>query len=320
MRCTSHSIYPRPHLRHGCSMNTVATAWPPLAVLAHRLLHHPTEADLHRDPITLDRHWETLFPDSADAGRSQLSLAALIERIGPPSQYGGGVNGPDIRWHTPSHTVILNVRTGGGLQLSARGLPAVEASDTKRFSTGAEDLGPEAGNRGDLPYLWRLRPCGTGEPPPETPLAQGWDELQGALETLLGAWCQHLEALIGEDDAGFTIDHGDGQLIAMVSPRDDIAVFADRRDGTDRDADHLRRMIARGWHGFAPVLCWWDANFDRTAAGAASAARLVVDELRARGVRDPRALRLIRATLGSNGGLLDLPGSGIAVDDRAAVQ
>ncbi|MFG3136547.1 hypothetical protein ACGFZA_10035 [Streptomyces sp. NPDC048211] len=146
------------------------------------------------------------------------------------------------------------------------------------------------------------------------PVARDWTQLQDALGTLLRAWSQYLEALVGEDDAGFNIDHGDGQLAIMVSPRDDVSVFADRRDGTDRDVDHRYAMTARGWHSFTPGLCWWDARFDRTPAGAAAAAQLVVAELRARGVRAPSELRLIRASLGAEGGILDVPGSGIAAD------
>lgn len=288
-------------------MNTVASAEPSLSILAQRLLHQPSEEDFRTAPIPLGCHAHA----SLAGDETRQVLAELFEQLGRPSQCGGGVDGPDVRWRTQSHTVILDARRDGRLQLSARRTPSLEDSESERFLRCATRRPPSEG--GGLPYLWRYQRSGPFQLAPATPVAQDWGQLQSALEALLCAWSQHLEALVGEDDAGFTIDHGDGQLALMVSPRDDVAVFGDRRDGTDRDADHLAAMIARGWHSFIPVLSWWEACFDRTPAGAAAAARLVVDELTARGVRTPSDLRLIRATLGAGGGRLDIPGAGIAV-------
>lgn len=243
-------------------------------------------------------------------GHVREVLRDLSERIGAPSQYGGGAYGLDIRWRTASHTVLLNARHDE-LLLSVHWTTALEDSERERFSACA-DGEPEAGE--GLPYLWRYQRCAPPQPSPVSPVTHTWAQLQDALETLLRSWSQHLEALAGEDDAGFNIDHGDGQLAIMVSPRDEISVFADSRDGTDRNAEHLHAMTTRGWHSFTPGLCWWDACFDRTPAGAAAAAQLVVAELQARGVHSPSDLRLIRASLGAEGGILDVPGSGIAAE------
>ncbi|MER7728594.1 hypothetical protein [Streptomyces sp. NPDC096323] len=249
------------------------------------------------------------MPDSTAGDVMREVLHELVEQLGAPSQYAGGVDGPNVRWHAESHTVVLDAGRDGRLWLCARRTATLEAAESERFRTSAA-RGIQGGGEG-LPYLWRYQRSAS-LPPSPTPVAESWAQLQNALETLLRAWSQHLEALVGDDDAGFTIDHGDGQLVLMVSPRDDVAVFADSRDGTDRNADQLSAMTARGWHDFLPVLSWWDAHFDRTPAGAASAAHLVVSELRARHVRTPSDLRLVRATLGTRGGRLDIPGSGIA--------
>lgn len=293
-------------------MNRVASAEPSLSILAQHLLRQPSEDDFRRAPALVGRHSHLSTPEALAGDETQQVLEELVEQLGQPSQYGGGAGGVDVRWRTESHTVILDVRGDGRSHLSVQRTAALERSEHEAFLRhGNRRLHGEASG---LPYLWRYHQSGTFPLPPTTPVAQGWTPLQSALEALLRSWAQHLEGLAGEDDAGFTIDHGDGEVILMVSPRDEVAVFADSRDGTDRDAEQRNAMNARGWHSFIPVLSWWEAHFDRTSTGAAAAAQLVVNELRARGVRTPSDLRLVRATLGTRSGSLVIPGAGIAVD------
>lgn len=276
-------------------------------ILAQRLLLQPSEEDFRTAHLLLGRQAHA----SSASDEIRQVLIGLFDQLGQPSQYGGGADGPDVRWRAESHTVILDARRDGRLRLSARRTPALDDSEAERFQRCATRR-PQ-GEGGRLPYLWRYQRSGPFRPAPAAPVAQDWMQLQSALEELLRAWSHHLEVLAGDEDAGFTIDHGDGQLTLMVSPREDVALFADRRDGTGRGIDRLAVMTERGWHDFSPVLSSWEAYFDRTAAGAAAAARLVVTELHARGVRTPSDLRLIRASLGADGGRLDIPGAGIAV-------
>lgn len=286
-------------------MNTVASAGASLSILAQRFLHQPSEEDFRTAPVCVR-------PSKVDLTRDETRqvLAELFDQLGLPSQCGGG-DGVDVRWRTGSHTVILDAGRDGRLRLAVRRTPALEGTEAERFLRYAT-RGPHSEDEG-LPYLWRYQRSGPVQPAPATPVAHDWAQLENALEALLLAWSQHLELLVGDDDAGFTIDHGDGELVVMVEPREGISVLADSRDGTNRNASHEARMIARGWHSFIPVLSWWDAYFDRTSAGAAAASRLVISELKARGVPTPRDLRLIRTTLGAEGGQLDIPGVGIAV-------
>lgn len=279
-------------------------------MLAQRLMDQPSEEDFRTAPVRVGRHTRVSVSESLASDETRLVFAELFEQLGRPVQCGGGVDGPDVRWRSESHTVILDARRDGWLRLSVRRTTELEGAESERFRRCATH--GAQGEEGGLPYLWRYQRSGPFRRAPATPVAQDWMQLQSSLEALLRAWSQHLEVLVGDSDAGFTIDHGDGQLAVMVSPRDDVAVFADSRDGTGRDGDHLAVMTARGWHSFIPVLSWWEAYFDRTPVGAAAAARLVVNELRARGVRTPSALRLIRATLGTEGGRLEIPGAGIA--------
>lgn len=239
------------------------------------------------------------------------AIDAVSERLGPPTLYGGSATGPITRWRTPSHTVILDapIATGGTLQLSVRRTAALERSEAEHFER-AEELTAE-----NLPFLWQWQPAPSAPPPPSAPVASDWLTLRASLEALLRAWCEQLEAQLGQADAGFdivlTVDSTPRRLVVLVSPADSLTVLVDDRDGADSDGHHTK-MIHRGWQDFIPVHRWWGAYFERTAAGAAAAAELIVTEVRARGARSPRDLHLADVGAGEGNGLLVLPGLGIA--------
>lgn len=260
-------------------------------------------------PVAAGRH---ISETVTQRGETRRVLHLLIEALGPPSQYGGDAAGPSIRWQADTHTVILDARSDGRLQLSVRRTIELERTESARFLRYAtQGASGDEGSRG-LPYLWRYRPRDSAQPPVATLVARDWAQLQATLTALLGAWSENLEAQVGEQDAGFFIDHGDGQLMVMVCPSDDVSVFADSRNGAGRDPAHVSSMTSRGWWGMC-MPGWWDAHFDRTQSGATAAARLIVAELQCRQVRSPGDLRLTRASLGTWSGTLDLPGSGIPV-------
>ncbi|WP_143169130.1 hypothetical protein [Streptomyces sp. NBRC 110465] len=234
----------------------------------------------------------------------------MSEYLGPPTLYGGNVAGPTVRWQTPSHTVILDSPgiARDGLQLSVRRTSTLRTLEAEHFRH-AHELRVE-----DLPFLWQWQPVPTELPPPSAPVAPDWTTLRASLGALLRAWCEQLEAQLGQDDAGFDIvisaDGKPRRLVVLVSPADSLTVLVDDRDGT-QDGHHAE-MSARGWQDFIPVHCWWGAYFERTPAGAAAATRLIVAELQARGAQDPRDLRLADVGAGEGDGLLTLPGLGIA--------
>lgn len=286
-------------------MNAVLSAESAITDLTKRLTLRPSQCDGY-----------SAYYSASGPLAMQRMIKDLITQLGQPSQYCGGA-GPIVRWHTGSHTVTLDTGEGHRIRLSACQPRTLEEVERARFAGLARRgaLTDEA-----LPYLWRFQPSGEFDPAPATPLAQDWAELEVALEALLRDWCQSLELLLGNSAAGFTIDHGDGNLVLMVdpgdgmeNPGDGVAVFADSRAGADRDSTHRTAMKARGWQSFLPVLSYWEAYFDRTRDGSAAAAQLVVNELRARGVDTPGSLRLIRASAGTPAyGKLDVPGAGIA--------
>ncbi|MFD3959678.1 MULTISPECIES: hypothetical protein [Streptomyces] len=252
-------------------------------------------------------------PPLAQSGAERLRQAidAVSESLGPPTLYGGSAVGPTIRWRTPSHTVILDSPdvAEDRLQLSVRRTEALELSEADRFrhATGLDTA--------DLPFLWQWQPIPTAPPPPSVPVAHDWMSLRASLEALLRAWCEQLEAQLGQDDAGFDIvidaEGKPRRLVVLVSPADSLTVLVDDRDGADSD-DHHAEMTGRGWQDLIPLHRWWGAYFERTSAGAAAAAELIGTELRARGAQNPHDLRLADVGAGEGHGLLALPALGIA--------
>ncbi|MER5813747.1 hypothetical protein [Streptomyces californicus] len=251
-------------------------------------------------------------PPVARSGTEKLRQAidAVSESLGPPTFYGGSAVGPTIRWRTSTHTVILDSPgvAKSGLQLSVRRTEALELSEADRFRR-ARGL-----DTADLPFLWQWQPIPTAPPPPPVPVARDWTSFRASLEALLRAWCEQLEAQLGQDDAGFDIvvDAGDRprRLVVLVSPADALTVLVDDRDGAD-SGDHHAEMTGRGWQDFIPLHRWWGAYFERTPAGAAAAAELIGTELRARGAQAPHDLRLADVGAGEGHGLLTLPALGI---------
>ncbi|MFL0025986.1 hypothetical protein ACJBCE_24005 [Streptomyces sp. NBUL23] len=251
--------------------------------------------------------------------RLRQAIDAVSESLGPPTLYGGTAVGPTIRWRTPSHTVILDSPdvAEGGLQLSVRRTEALELSEADRFrhATGLDTA--------DLPFLWQWQPIPTAPPPPSAPVAHDWASLRAPLVALLRAWCEQLEAQLGQDDAGFDIvvdaEGKPRRLVVLVSPADSLTVLVDDRDGADSD-DHHAEMTSRGWQEPIPLHRWWGAYFERTPTGAAAAAQLIEAELRARGAQTPHDLRLADIGAGEGHGLLVLPALGIAPAESTAKQ
>ncbi|MEU4174826.1 hypothetical protein [Streptomyces sp. NPDC026589] len=162
--------------------------------------------------------------------------------------------------------------------------------------------------------MWQWQPSPAAPPPPPAPVAPDWASLRASLEALLRAWCDQLEAQLGQDDAGFDIvvsaDGKPRRLVVLVSPADSVTVLVDDRDGAQSDG-HRAEMTGRGWQDFIPLHCWWGSYFERTPTGAAAAAHLIVTEVRARGAQSPHDLHLADVGAGEGEGLLTLPGLGI---------
>lgn len=308
MGISSQSSHQVPYLLQTDYMDIVASSALSIPELAAHLMRTAPSQEL-RPPVELGLHSASASTSSATEGLRQ-AIGAVSQRLGSPTLYGGSATGPTVRWRTASHTVILDSprATDGGLQLSVRRTEALERSEADRFRRAAASTE-------DLPFLWQWQPSPAAPPPPPAPVAPDWASLRASLEALLRAWCDQLEAQLGQDDAGFDIVVSAGgrprRLVVLVSPADSLTVLVDDRDGTHGD-DRAAEMTGRGWQDFIPLHCWWGSYYERTSAGAAAAAHLIVTEVRARGAQSPHDLRLADVGAGEGEGLLTLPGLGIA--------
>ncbi len=308
MRITSQSSYSVHYVLQTDYMDIAATSALSIPELAAHLVRTAPAQELEA-PVALGVRSASISAPLA-AGELRQAIDAASERLGPPTLYGGSASGPTVRWRSPSHTVILDSPgvAEGGLQLSVRRTAALERSEAERFQH-ANELDVK-----DLPFLWQWQPLPTAPSPPPAPVAPNWESLHASLDALLRAWCEQLEAQLGQDDAGFDIvvseDGKPRRLVVLVSPADSLTVLVDDRDSAHED-DHHAEMTGRGWHDFIPLHRWWGSYFERTPAGAAAAAHLIVTEVRARGAQSPHDLRLADVGAGEGEGLLTLPGLGI---------
>ncbi|MFI7087729.1 hypothetical protein ACIBUR_29545 [Streptomyces anulatus] len=207
--------------------------------------------------------------------------------------------------------MVLTARDDRCPQVSVVETGELDCMEQGAFLRAAEKARRSA-EGSELPFLWRLQPAGGALPPPPVSRTPDWGELQRSLEALLRTWCSQLEVQVGQDAAAFNIVSAADRrwrLCGMVSPEEDLTVFVDDRGGPGGPRGRAE-MLQRGWQTFIPLLQVWDAVFERTDAGAASAAALMVAELRHRGVVAPRELRLTDLSVGDEG-QLDLPGLGI---------
>ncbi len=242
------------------------------------------------------------------------ALASLSARLGPPSLYGGDSHGPTVRWRWPSQTVVLTAQDGLCPQVFMSRTSELEQTEAAAFRRAAGT------RQGTLPFLWRFQPGPVCLPPTPGRVAPSWDHLQEAVQAVLRAWCSHLVPLVGSEGAGFNIvDARDRRwrLCVIVSPEDDLLLAVDDW-GRSGGLPGARDMGHRGWQTFVPLLRMWEADYALSDAGAASAAQLLVSELRNRNVRTPGDLRLTHVSSGEHG-QLDIPGLRIPPSEHSDI-
>lgn len=270
---------------------------------------HPSESNFQRDPVILRPLDEDTSAEQREAATAEV-LDVIVQRIGPPTLYGGGVAGPVIRWRDEHRTVLLDHGVGG-LQLSVRRTAELEAKERGVFENEKRDDPKTYFSR--LPYVWQLQSGIDVTTPivvPAVPPAPDWRWLEESLKALLRAWWEQLSAQIGHDTAGFNIVPRGGSrstfiALSVLCSRDDgVLLLVDDRaepDGTPSEV-----MAGRGWHD--RIMGWWQRDFyDLGSEGPAAAARMAVEEMRVRGVDSPAELGMTEVRC-EGGGLLMLPG------------
>ncbi|MFI9204931.1 DUF6301 family protein [Streptomyces sp. NPDC053048] len=253
--------------------------------------------DASRDAAGLPRYdyvgLTEVRPGSGLRERRELAaglLGALVDSIGQPTSYGGSGAGPDVRWRSANRVLRL---LGDGRRFCLRADPAeeLEADEMATFEHGGPSGGPDGpSDFPRLPYAWQLHRYGPGEEPVYLPggrLALTMEHLREALELLLPAWAEQIPAQLGEDRMSVTlVNHRDRKRTMAISydVKNGIDIRVGGRSGDDAEAADAA-MLAAGWqrHGKR-----WKAVFkDPDDASAVAAARLLVAELRVRGVTDP---------------------------------
>ncbi|MGW4027756.1 hypothetical protein ACWEFL_00315 [Streptomyces sp. NPDC004838] len=239
--------------------------------------------------------------------------AAIVNRIGEPTVYGGSAHGPNVRWRDARRTVLLHGTTHWAL-LSVHNTDFLEHAEHRSFDWGGGWGAAEPHGFDLLPYIWQLDRGGPGERPVERTggrMASCLEHFESALQLMLAAWVEQLPVQVGGDWAGFSLtsaaDRG-RQLQISYSLEDGLHVSVDDRDGED-SPERALLMRSRGWQ--SRDRGWWQAEFpEPERPETVEAARLALAELRARGTREPKELRARDVSCKDRGELL-LPGLGI---------
>ncbi|WP_157996015.1 hypothetical protein [Thermomonospora amylolytica] len=213
---------------------------------------------------------------------------AVVGGIGDPTLYGGSADGPGVRWRN-EHRLLMLRGDRRGVWLESHPTEEIENEEYRTFEWGGAWNASEPSDFGHLPYIWQLDREGPGDNPvfwPGGRLATSMKHLREALELLLTAFAEQLPAQIGNEWATFQIRSraGAGRIVVTFDPGR-LNVYAYDRAEDDPD-DKAALMRDRGWQELERG-CWRTSFPHPDDASAAEAARLMVDELEARGAVDP---------------------------------
>ncbi|MER6360476.1 hypothetical protein [Kitasatospora sp. NPDC001527] len=239
--------------------------------------------DLHRFddlPLTLE-HRREVFGEIYRAVRAVL---------GEPTLFGGGPDGPDVRWREAGEEgrLLRLLCEGRRIRLETEAAAPFEEDERLAFAYG----GPYGGSDGpsDFPllrYSWQLHlayeaPGGTADVLPGGRLALSLPHLREGLECLLAAWIEQLPVQRPGEKATFSIaaPQISGGLSFAYSTDKGVLLRVGPRPG--EPAEVTAAMTADGWQ---PSGKRFKAEFRTpTRATAAEVATLITTELAARGI------------------------------------
>ncbi|MFE7559395.1 hypothetical protein [Kitasatospora sp. NPDC057500] len=214
---------------------------------------------------------------------------AVCAVLGEPTLFGGGPDGPDVRWREAGENgrVLRLLCEGRRIRLETE--PAAELEEGERI---AFEYGGPAGSDGpsDFPmlrYSWQLHlahqaPGGTADVLPGGRLALTLPHLREGLECLLAAWIEQLPVQRPGEKVTFAIaaPQISGGLSVAYSTGKGVLLRVGPRPG--EPAEVAAAMTADGWQ---PSGNRFKAEFRTpTRATAGEVAALITAELAARGI------------------------------------
>ncbi|WP_331730806.1 hypothetical protein [Streptomyces sp. NBC_01174] len=239
-----------------------------------------------------------------------IEIVSEVEsRVGAPDLYAGGAAGVLVRWHYGRNALTLAQRQG--VTMSLQRSAAVDAAEAAAFQDGVGTGPGQARNYRELPYLWQVQ-RGSARKQPGVPPTSDWNQLEQALQSLLELWVDQTSLLYEAgwcDEVAFDVTKhaSEDRVLGLLQSADDgLALFLhDDRAAVDQpDPDD---MVARGWQQRVQLFRAWIASFVPGPDAAATAAGIVVRELRLRGADTPLSVSLT-ALSSSGGNRLCLPG------------
>ncbi|WP_329043529.1 hypothetical protein OHT61_32380 (plasmid) [Streptomyces sp. NBC_00178] len=182
------------------------------------------------------------------------------------------------------------------MTMSLQPSASLDAAEATAFQNGVGTSAGQAPSYLQLPYLWQIQ-RGPERKQPGVARTRDWDQLEQALQSLLELWADQAPLLYEAgwcDEVAFDLTKhaSEDRVLGLLQSADDgLALFL-HDDRTEIDQPDPDDMVARGWQQRIKQFRAWIASFEPGPDAAATAARIMVRELRRREAATPLSISL----------------------------